>query len=150
MIAYDHVISGGKPTAVNLVDTPIANFVYVVPQSSAQAAEDFRSEEVYVVPNPVTKANTAPWKLDPNNADPSGDKCEFRNLPRCRNTVRIYTVSGDLVQTLYHDGSGGAGALAWDLMSRNGQSVTSGVYIFAVESEDGRFPKTTGKFVVIR
>ena len=150
VIAYDHVISGGKPTAVNLVDTPIANFVYVVPQSSAQAAEDFRSEEVYVVPNPVTKANTAPWKLDPNNADPSGDKCEFRNLPRCRNTVRIYTVSGDLVQTLYHDGSGGAGALAWDLMSRNGQSVTSGVYIFAVESEDGRFPKTTGKFVVIR
>lgn len=150
VIAYDHVLSGGKPTAVNLVDTPIANFVYVVPRSSARTAQEFRSEDVYVVPNPVTKATTAPWQLDPNNSDPSGDKCEFRNLPRCRNTVRIYTVSGDLVQTLYHDGSGGAGALAWDLMSRNGQSVTSGVYIFAVESEDGRFPRTVGKFVVIR
>ena len=150
VIAYDHIISGGKPTAVNLVDTPIANFVYVVPQSSAQTAEEFRSDEVYVVPNPVTKESMAPWKLAPNNADPSGDKCEFRNLPRCRNTVRIYTVAGDLVQTLYHDGSAGAGTLAWDLITRNGQSVTSGVYVFAVESEDGRFPRTIGKFVVIR
>ena len=34
--------------------------------------------------------------------------------------------------------------------SRNGQTVTSGVYIFSVEPDDGRFPKSVGKFVVIR
>ncbi len=150
VVAYDHVIVDGEATGVNLGDTPIANFVYVTPRSSSQADGEFRSEDVYVVPNPVTGANTAPWKLEPNNADPSGDKCEFRNLPRCRSVVRIYSVAGDLVQTLYHDGSSGVGTLSWDLMSRNGQSVTSGVYLFSVESEDGRFPRVIGKFVVIR
>lgn len=150
VVASDHTFSGGKPLEVNLVDTPIANFVFVIPQSTAQAPETFREEAVCVVPNPVTAGSMAPWKLEPNNADPSGDKCEFRNLPRCRSTVRIFTVSGDLVQTLAHDGSGGNGTLAWDLISRNGQNVTSGVYIFAVEPQDGRFARTIGKFVVIR
>jgi len=40
--------------------------------------------------------------------------------------------------------------LIWDLLSRNGQDVTSGVYLFSVEPSDGRFPRTVGKFVVIR
>ena len=26
----------------------------------------------------------APWVFEPNNADPSGEKAEFRNLPKCR------------------------------------------------------------------
>jgi hypothetical protein len=64
--------------------------------------------------------------------------------------VRIFTVAGDLVQTLLHDGSAGNGTLAWNLVSRNGQTVTSGVYLFSVEPDDGRFPKFVGKFVVIR
>jgi hypothetical protein len=150
VVAYDHVYSGGKPSGVGLVDTPIANFVYVVPRSEAQTAEEFREEEVYVVPNPVTSANIAPWRLEPNNLDPTGEKLEFRNLPKCRCTVRIYTVAGDLVQTLSYDGRGGNGTLAWNLVSRNGQSVTSGVYLFAVEPDSVDFRRVIGKFVVIR
>jgi len=46
------------------------------------------------------------------------------------------------------DGSAGDGSLAWDLLSRNGQEVTSGVYLFSVEV-DG-FDRFVGKFVVIR
>lgn len=65
-------------------------------------------------------------------------------------TLRIYTVAGDLVEVMRHDGSGGDGTAAWNLISRNGQDVTSGVYIFSVEPEDGSFPRTIGKFVVIR
>jgi hypothetical protein len=38
----------------------------------------------------------------------------------------------------------------WDLVSRNGQNVTSGVYLFAVEPDDEKFNRTIGKFVVIR
>jgi hypothetical protein len=64
--------------------------------------------------------------------------------------VRIFTVAGDLVQTLRHNGGGGDGTLAWNLVSRNGQTVTSGVYLFGVEPDEGRFPKFVGKFVVIR
>jgi hypothetical protein len=55
-----------------------------------------------------------------------------------------------LVQVLYHDGRSGHGTLMWDLVSRNGQDVTSGVYLFAVEPDDGRLQETVGKFVVIR
>jgi hypothetical protein len=102
------------------------------------------------VPNPVTKESMAPWLLGPTNSDPSGEKLEFRNLPRCVSTVRVYTLAGDLVMTLTHDGSGGDGSLAWNLISRNGQNITSGVYIFSVEPQDRAFARTVGKFVVIR
>jgi hypothetical protein len=122
----------------------------VTPQSSAQDADAFQEGNVYVVPNPVTAASTAAWNLGPTNADPSGEKLEFRNLPRCRSTVRIYTVSGDLVQTLSHDGTNGAGTLPWNLVSRNGQSVASGIYLYSIEPSDRRFRRIVGKFVVIR
>jgi hypothetical protein len=131
-------------------DTPISNFVYVEPYSPAQEYGDFDADEIYVVPNPVTKGQTAPWTLEPNNGDPSGEKLEFRNLPECRSTVRIYTVAGDLVATLSHNGGGGNGTLAWNMVSRNGQGIASGVYLFSVEPADGRFKRVVGKFVVIR
>jgi hypothetical protein len=54
------------------------------------------------------------------------------------------------VETLYHDGAGGNGTLPWNMVSRNGQGIASGVYLFSVEPEDGRFRRVVGKFVVIR
>ncbi len=150
VVAYDHLLLNGVPAAIGVRDMPISNFVYVEPHSPAQAAESFEAEDIYVVPNPVTSAQTAPWTLAPNNADPSGEKLEFRNLPKCRSTVRIFTIAGDLVQTLSHDGTGGNGTLPWNMVSRNGQSIASGVYLFSVEPEDGRFERAIGKFVVIR
>jgi hypothetical protein len=150
VVAYDNLISGGLPAAIGVRDTPISNFVYVEPYSPAQTDGDFNPDEIYVVPNPVTKERTAPWTLEPNNGDPSGEKLEFRNLPQCRSTVRIYTVSGDLVATLSHNGGGGNGTLAWNMVSRNGQGIASGVYLFSVEPADGGFKRVVGKFVVIR
>jgi hypothetical protein len=150
VVAYEPLYVLGRPKGMGRVDSPYANFVYVTPRSDAQPAETFSETDVYVVPNPVTRESMAPWTLAPNNADPSGEKIEFRNLPKCWSTVRIYTVSGDLVQTLRHDGSAGNGALPWNLVSRNGQTITSGIYLFSVAPDDGRFPKFVGKFVVIR
>jgi hypothetical protein len=150
LTAYDHIISRGIPTEVGKYGDPSSNFQYVVPLSDGQTADTYRQEEVYVVPNPATAESMTPWQLEPNMDDPTGIKIEFRNLPACRNTVRIYTLSGDLVEILYHDGTDGHGTLMWDLVSRNGQDVTSGVYLFAVEPEDGSFPRTIGKFVIIR
>ncbi len=121
-----------------------------LPVSTAQEPERYQGKAVYVVPNPATRESIAPWQLMPNNADPTGIKIEFRNLPACRSTVRIFTVSGDLVEVLHHDGSAGDGTLPWDLISRNGQDVASGIYLFAVEPDDARFERTIGKFVVIR
>ncbi len=148
--AYDHMIEDGVPVRVGKFGDPSSNFQYMVPLSDSQKPEEFDEKEVYVVPNPATTGSMGPWRLEPNFDDPTGIKVEFRNLPRCSSTVRIYTVSGDLVEILYHDGTDGHGTLPWDLVSRNGQDVTSGVYLFSVEPDDDRFPRTIGKFVVIR
>jgi hypothetical protein len=150
VVPYDHVTRSGQPVEIGLQSSPSANFVYIHPRSEAQPPGSFDEKEVYVVPNPVTAESMEPWELGPSNADPTGLKCEFRNLPGCRNIIRIYTVSGDLVQVLHHDGRKGDGTMPWNLTSRNGQEVTSGVFIFAVEPADGRFKEFVGKFVVIR
>jgi hypothetical protein len=150
VIAYDHEAGGWSPEGFGRANSPAANFAYISPTSAAQQPESFKEDEIYVVPNPVTDDNMAPWRFDPNNSDPTGLKLEFRNLPRCKSTVRIYTIAGDLVETLYHDGSNGNGTLPWDLLTRNGQDVTSGVYLYSVDPADGRFSRKIGKFVIIR
>jgi hypothetical protein len=150
VIAYDHVLRDRNPIRAGRYNAPSSNFKFVTPITDAQPAEAFDSKEVYVVPNPVTNKNLDPWRMSPNNSDLTGVKVEFRNLPRCRSTLRIYTVSGDLVRVLSHNGSNGNGTLPWDLLTRNGQDITSGIYLFSVDPDDGRFPRTVGKFVVIR
>ena len=135
---------------------PSSNFVFTVPQTASQRRWEYDEDQVYVVPNPATGESMAPWRLNPNNSDPSGLKIEFRHLPAARSTIRIFTLTGDLVQTLVHDPGPGldrgdydsTGTLKWDLISRNGQDIASGVYLFTVEAPG--FPKKTGKFVVIR
>ena len=91
-----------------------------------------------------------PWKLEPNNNDPTGTKVEFHHLPQSAGRLTIFTLGGDMVKELTFDGTTGNGSLAWDLVSRNGQDVTSGVYLFSVEADDKNFKRFVGKVVVIR
>jgi hypothetical protein len=132
------------------VGDPSSNFVFVEPSSVSQPSYTYNTDEVYVVPNPATTESMEAWTLEPNNDDPTGIKVEFRNLPADRGTIRVYTVAGDLVQELPFDGSTGVGTVEWDLVSRNLQDVTSGVYLFSVETETNQFERKIGKFVVIR
>jgi hypothetical protein len=142
--------------AAGLAGDPSSGFVYTVPQSESQSSWDYDEAEVYVVPNPATSASMAPWALEPNNDDPTGLKVEFRHLPAARCTIRVYTLAGDLVKEIVHDQTAAiatgdfasTGSAAWDLVSRNGQDVASGVYVFSVEA-DG-FDRKVGKFIVIR
>ena len=69
------------------------------------------------------------------------------HLPRALCTIRIYTLAGDLVEQFDHDARNGDGQASWDLISRNGQDVESGVYLFTVDSSAGH---QIGKFVVVR
>ncbi|MCK4349880.1 MAG: hypothetical protein KAX13_03425 [Candidatus Krumholzibacteria bacterium] len=150
VVSYDHELINGVPAGIGRFSSPSANFVYTTPISAAQTAEEYDKKQIYVVPNPATTESMQDWTLHASNDDPSGLKVEFRNLPECRSTVRVYTVAGDLVQTLHHDGREGNGTVQWNLVSRNGQNITSGVYLFSVEPEDGRFDRAIGKFVIIR
>ena len=70
----------------------------------------------------------------------------FVNLP-AQATIRIYTVSGLLVDVLTHDDPGLGGMATWDLKNRSGQFVASGVYFFHVSTPGG--DEHTGRFTVI-
>ncbi len=128
---------------VRRVESPIvASFEQrVVPHEAARAA----AGSVWVVPNPF-RAN-ASWDRPVVPGDPLTRHIDFLGLPRAKSTIRIYTVAGDFVAQLDHDGRSGDGQAAWDLISRNGQDVESGIYVFSVDSNLGH---QLGHFVVIR
>ncbi|MDX1702010.1 MAG: hypothetical protein R3250_15395, partial [Melioribacteraceae bacterium] len=55
---------------------------------------------------------------------------QFRNLPpRC--TIRIYTLTGELVDTIEKDDNGSIAY--WNLLSSEGMRISYGVYIFHVD-----------------
>ena len=78
-------------------------------------------------------------------------KLQFVNLPD-NSTVEIFTAAGDFVRGLRLDaglrGTGAVNTLDWDLRSGAGEEVSAGIYIYRVESPNGR--DTIGRFVVIR
>jgi len=92
--------------------------------------------EVLVVPNPYL--GTAKWEARYE------DRIMFKNLPAlCK--ISIFSLSGDLVDEIDHiDGSD---IEYWDLISRNKQSVVSGLYIYVVENGKD---KHVGKFSIFR
>jgi hypothetical protein len=142
----DDITLGGNPGATN------SQVVY--PRSDAQKDQ----KSVFVVPNPY-KAG-APWDLVPRDEDPSGTKVTFHNLPLTKGTIHIFTLAGDLVQNLPFDGTPpadlqfgkdpvtqGQGEVGWNLISRNGQSIVSGIYLYSVDTSLGQ---QVGKFVIIK
>ncbi len=110
---------------------------------------------VIVVPNPYR--GHAAWDLSPSPSDPTGSHVDFLHLPPGPWTLRIFTLAGDLVTTIRNDDltvlgrpqqeSPDDGQASWNLLSRNGQDVASGIYLFSVQSKAGI---QRGKFVVIR
>ena len=73
-------------------------------------------------------------------------RIEFRNLPQ-KCTIRIYSVHGELVQTLYQDGST-AGMVPWNLRTKDNLDVAPGLYIYQVEG--GTMGTSIGKFAIIK
>jgi hypothetical protein len=71
---------------------------------------------------------------------------KFVNLPaRC--ILRIYSASGILVTILVHDDPNGSGEETWNVRSRNGRGVASGVYFWHVETPDHR--RRIGRFTIV-
>ncbi len=94
-------------------------------------------ERVSVVPNPY-RAHEA-WDL------PGAHELHFINLP-ARSTIRIYTLSGDLVTKLEHDDPV-RDFERWDLKNQDGRDVASGIYMYRVEAGSFSFQN---RFVVVR
>jgi hypothetical protein len=74
------------------------------------------------------------------------DRLFFHGVPaRC--TLRIFTLTGELVRTLEHDDATSS-ILEWDLRNRDRQFVAYGLYLFHVSDDRGR--EAEGRFMVIR
>jgi len=132
---------------------PGSSFSNTVPGGRAQTAAERRARgpNIYVYPNPATRQALADFQqLQPNADDPTGVRVVFANLPAARNTIKVFTEDGDLVQTIEQDGATGYGSASWNLTSRNGQEIVSGIYLFSVQSDNRDFADFVGKFVVIR
>jgi len=158
--ATDHTLRPpGHETGINVATgpglggDPGSSFTHTTPGTEAQTAEDREKNgaNIYVFPNPATREALAEFQeMYPNGDDPTGVRVSFTNLPKARNTIQIFTVSGDLVQEIPHDGTNGSGHTSWNLVSRNGQEIVSGVYLYTVHSNDSAFEDFIGKFVVVR
>ncbi len=94
---------------------------------------------VHTVPDPF-------YAVSQFDLGPTTKRLRFVNLPAMA-TIRIYTVSGVLVDVINHDDPSGGGQATWDLRNRSNQFVASGVYFFHVSTPEGQ--EHVGKFTII-
>jgi hypothetical protein len=122
---------------------PMYNVYELVSTPGSEDLDSTYTLNVKVVPNPYIVFDE--WEASSENR-----MVKFTHLPMTC-TIRIFTLSGDLVQTLNHTSDGeqpheDGGTESWDFVNSNEQLIASGVYIYHVESEVGDF---TGKLVLI-
>lgn len=111
---------------------------------TARAKTDL--SRITVVPNPYRAA--VAW--EPRNPYTSGRgprSIHFNNLPpKC--TIRIYTVSGELVKVIKHEDIITQGTAEWDLLTKDNLAASYGIYIYHVEAPG--IGEHVGKFAVIK
>lgn len=156
----------GTPEVESLESGIAQNRRMVIPGSGAATQGNGRPR-VKVFPNPYR--GDAVW----DGALSRDRYLWFVNLPeRC--TIRISTLSGDLVDTIEFDGNAydareirgifdptdpldpdrdipvlSGGMAAWDLISRNDQGIASGLYLFSVKDKDTGDIQV-GKFMILK
>jgi hypothetical protein len=82
-----------------------------------------------------------------NASDRGERRIDFINLPaQC--TIRIYTVTGSLVKTLYKDSSPIDGSITWNLVSEDGMDIAYGLYIYHIDAPG--VGEKVGKFALIK
>lgn len=103
-------------------------------------------DAVRVVPNPYIAS--ASWERRNLLSSGRGErKIDFIHLPaQC--TIRIFTLSGKLVKTIFHNTAAENGAESWNLISDDGMEIAYGVYVYHLDAPGvGRH---IGKFAVIK
>lgn len=106
--------------------------------------DDEIMDDIMVVPNPYYVSHQG-------QRSPYDAKIYFTRLPR-KCTIDIYTVTGDLVETIDHnevdsENPTKASIQPWDLVSKNGQRVQSQTFVAVISSPDGA--QTVKKFTIV-
>lgn len=149
----------------SLESSPLANDFRIF--AGTPPNEDIKTNEPFVYPNPYYAG--AAWEGRSNFQEESR-RIVFANLPEeC--TIRVFSPAGDLIDEFKHypsyDGTDirwfrtfgdednpdqnifSGGEHSWDLLSRDNQIISRGVYLFTVtDQKTNKISK--GKFVVIK
>ncbi len=133
--------------ATNDAATVVANY----PDGNGVAGTGDEEFEVKVYPNPYLGDGRY---LDVNfeqitegQSARHARELHFVNLPpEC--TIRIFTLDGDMVKEIKHPGrdSDWDSKIHWNMRTRNNELVSSGIYLYSVESPYGN---QVGKFVIV-
>lgn len=110
------------------------------------AAAKGNLDNIKVVPNPYIAAAT--WEeKNPYNTGRGTRAIHFNHLPQVC-TIRIYTVAGALVTTLYHNNTVLDGTEEWNLLTRDNLNVAYGIYIYHVDAPG--IGQKIGKFAIVK
>ncbi|MEW6510566.1 MAG: hypothetical protein AB1428_06345, partial [Bacteroidota bacterium] len=103
-------------------------------------------DKIKVVPNPYIAAAT--WEgANPFASGRGPRSLHFTHLPQSC-TIRIYTVSGELVTVISHEGTALDGTAEWNLLTRDALPAAYGIYIYHIDAPG--VGEKVGKFAVIK
>ena len=148
--AFDY---GSRTHQLSALESSLqANATLAYPLASTEEVEA-NSLGVIVYPNPYRidggYARAGYENRDRTRSSERARAIHFANLPNIC-TIRIYTVDGDLVREIKHyrpDAGPDAQHEEWNMLSRNTQAITTGVYLWSVTSSMG---DQLGKLVIIK
>ena len=104
-------------------------------------------DSIYVVPNPYVVTNVLEQLDLQSPMDRGPRKIYFTNLPKeC--TITIYTVNGELVETIKHDSEIDNSQEHWDLTTKDNFPLAYGVYLYHVDAPG--IGEKLGRFAVIK
>jgi hypothetical protein len=154
LVYYYSVTAYSKPDTVlhfgSMESSVNANSVAVVPGTATPSTVG----KVAVVPNPY-RGDQKYYDYKPAWEVPrvgglwmeEDRRIQFINLPS-PSEITIYTLAGEYVNTLSHNNPA-RGFEDWNLTSHVGQTIASGIYLFAVKDLNTGGVQV-GKFVVIK
>ena len=88
-------------------------------------------DRIAVVPNPYV--GTSIYEPRSQIEGRGERRVEFIHLPQTC-TIRIFTLRGELVRTIQHDGLATDGSAVWNLRTDGNENVAYGIYIYHVEA----------------
>ncbi|RKY55699.1 MAG: hypothetical protein DRP89_02735, partial [Candidatus Neomarinimicrobiota bacterium] len=127
--------------------TDSIKFTVVSYDSLDKKALKYTMRDIKVVPNPYVGTNAmepsvANWALNQRR------RLLFTHLPaQC--TIKIFTVSGVLVDKIEVNNSSDNGMAHWDMLTKEGLEIAAGMYIYHIKAKVTGDEKV-GKFAVIK
>ncbi|MCK4641910.1 MAG: hypothetical protein KAU06_11270, partial [Candidatus Marinimicrobia bacterium] len=104
-------------------------------------------DNIAVVPDPyVAAASWEPMHFF-SHTGRGERKVDFIHLPK-RCTIRIFTIRGELVDTIAHDKPINDGSESWDLRSKDGMDIAYGMYIYHIDAPE--VGEKIGRFAIIK